>query len=96
MREQTQRIACRKTEAIYVDFDETGIFTPESISADEAVELVRDVEVALHLVTKILDPALRRHRARPLDHPWRSWLRGQRLMRNRPRAWRRNLGSSPE
>ncbi len=56
MREQTQRLGRRKMEAIYVDFSETAIETPESITADEAVELLEGVEGALQHATKVLGP----------------------------------------
>ena len=56
MREQTQRIARRKMEAIYVDFSETGVVTPESISADEAIELLEGVETAVQHAAEVLGP----------------------------------------
>jgi hypothetical protein len=56
LREQTRTIARRKMEAIYVDFSKTGLVTPQSISAYEAVELLEGVEAAVHHAAKVLGP----------------------------------------
>ncbi|MGN6131248.1 MAG: AbiV family abortive infection protein [Nocardioidaceae bacterium] len=56
LRTQTQSVARRKMEAIYVDYSESGILTPQSIGADEANELLQDVEAAVDHASAVLDP----------------------------------------
>lgn len=56
LRAQTRWIARRKMEAIYVDYTESGILTPQSVTEDEASELLDGVEAAVNHASASLDP----------------------------------------
>jgi AbiV family abortive infection protein len=56
VRDRPQIVAKRKMDAIYVDLHESGIVTPESVTADEATELLDGVEAAVRHASKALEP----------------------------------------
>jgi AbiV family abortive infection protein len=54
LRQQTATVGRRKMEAIYVDFNETGVVTPKGISAEEAIDLLESVETAVEHAAMVL------------------------------------------
>lgn len=56
LREQFQTISNLKMQAIYVDFNESGVVTPGSISADEASALLAAVDAAVQHAVTFLRP----------------------------------------
>lgn len=56
LREQFESIADRKMQAIYVDVNEGEVVTPESITSDEALDLLKVVDAAVQHAVKYLRP----------------------------------------
>jgi AbiV family abortive infection protein len=59
LRERTQSVGRRKMEAIYVDYNDSGVVTPASVTAQEAAALLDSVVAAVGHASGVLGPLTR-------------------------------------